>query len=66
MKLEEYMSYPWQCEDCGCANISDLTLGVEVECEDCGSVCPAIDDEMYAEARDLYRESLLYQRNREL
>lgn len=54
MKLEEYMAYPWQCEDCGCANISDLTFGVEVECEDCGSICPEIDDEMYEEARELY------------
>ena len=53
-ELNYYQNYVWTCEECESQVVSDLTIGVEVSCDYCGSVCPEISEDMYAEAMSLF------------
>lgn len=56
MELWNYQNYNWVCDECGQRNISDVTAGIEVDCGECGTICPELSHEDYAEAQRLLEE----------
>ena len=53
MELEDYQQFVWTCENCEHTNVSDLTSGVEADCDECGTICPDVSEDMYEEALEL-------------
>ena len=43
-------NFSWTCDDCGVTAYGDFASGVELDCENCGSVCTEHDESTYVVA----------------